>query len=189
MCWRFVSGNCLCRYGMHMLIDASAQLPHIRQLLPTHKTQLLTSSKSHVLSSSPFLNLARPLQPIRHVKLNHCAVLISLWEQQPRCCRGERSASGALHEPPDCHAACPLDGFYHEWGILCFHVVHFFVLMKGSQQAGIKSVYRVGRHSGRHSICELVSKTGRFQAACSIITQSTSQQPSNKFVNTGSQMS
>lgn len=36
--------------GSTCLIDASAQLPHIRQLLLTHKTQLLTFNKSHVLS-------------------------------------------------------------------------------------------------------------------------------------------
>lgn len=55
--------------------------------------------KSCIVSDA-FVNLEGPLQPIHHVELNHCWVLISQWERRPLCHRGEQSVSGALHDCP-----------------------------------------------------------------------------------------
>lgn len=88
MCWRSVSGNCLCRHGMFMFDRCFSSAASHLSTPPHSQDSAADVQQKSCIVSAPFVNLARPLQPIRHVKLNHCGILISLWEQQPQCCRG-----------------------------------------------------------------------------------------------------
>lgn len=155
MCWIweaafFVGTGCTC------LIDATAQLPRIRQTPPHSQDSAADVQQKSCIVSAPFVNLARPLRPIRHVKLNHCRISISLGEQRPRCRRegrGSRSASGALYGSLIVMLFVRLMVLPWRWCpalSVCYCVVG--IISKGGQLAGIKAGYRLGRHSVRQVV-------------------------------------
>lgn len=83
--------------GCTCLIDASAQLPHIRQLLLllllTLKTQLLTFNKSHVLSALLCELGWTFAADMRHVELNHCKILIPFLRATTSVPQGRRGGT------------------------------------------------------------------------------------------------
>lgn len=104
-----------CAEDLFLGIALLAWDAHVRLMLQLGYLASLNSSSLTRLScwrscivSAPYVNLARPLPPIRHVKLNHCGILISLWEQQPRC---RRWNEWCIAWRPYCHVICPFDHF------------------------------------------------------------------------------
>lgn len=121
---------------------------------PSQDSAADVQQKSCIVSA-PYVNLARPLQPIRHVKLNHFGILISLWEQQPQCHKG--NGQWVVH----CMKAL-LSCYLSIWWFLpwMWHPVFsgcqlYVLLVISGQQAGPKAGYRLGRYSICESLCSL----------------------------------
>lgn len=145
-------GSGLCRHGVHMFdrcFGSAASHPSTPPPPPPHSLTRLSCWRSPkvMYCLRAVVNLARPLQPIRHVKLNHCRILISLWEQRPRCCRGNgRRAVHCMVARLSCYLS--VWWFYREGGCHCAAGI----VRKEGQQAGIKAGYRLGRHSVRQVV-------------------------------------
>lgn len=70
-----VSGNRLCGHGPHMFAHrASSAASH--PSTPPRSPDSAAGVQLQPYSLHCFLNVARPLQPVRHVKLNNCGILI-----------------------------------------------------------------------------------------------------------------
>lgn len=132
----------------------SARVPHVWSMLrlscltsvnssSSCKTQLLTFNKSHVLSPLPFVNLARPLQPIYATS---SLIIVRYWflcESNDLSAAGGTVSERRIAWRPDCHVVCPVDDFPMK---VTSSAVKFIGLLalegKGGQQAGIKAGYR-----------------------------------------------
>lgn len=88
------SGNCLCRHGLHMFDRCFGSAashpstppppPHSQDSAADARQKKKKKKKSCIVSPAFVKTWPEFNSQYRHVKLNHCTVLISLWEQQPQ---------------------------------------------------------------------------------------------------------
>lgn len=167
MCWSSLS-VCMERTFDRCSSYAASCLSSPHSL--THSLSCWRSTKVMYCLHS-FVNLARPLQPVCHIELNHCRILISLWEQRPQCRRrtGQR-AMRCMKTWLSCYVS--LWWFYYEGSIW--------------RRQSVVGIIRKGWNKGRLWVWSSFSQAGSqflspfgsqacLQVLCLNITQSTSQ--------------
>lgn len=105
-------GTSLCRHGMHMFDRCFGSAASHPSTPPQSQVSAADVRQKSCIVSAPFVNLARPLQPIYAMS---SLIIVGYWFL---CESNDLSAAGGTVSEwcsawrPDCHVVCPVDDFH-----------------------------------------------------------------------------